>query len=83
MAKWTGSAPRATLRALELVAGAERAPCTAPREGAAQSEPPSKVLTEVAFSDKNMESHLPVDTAVGTRLKNVDARRPAGKRGKF
>ena len=83
MAKWTGSVPRATLRALGLVTGAERAPCAAPREEAAQCEPPAQFLTEVAFSDKNLESNLPVDTAMGSRLKNVNARWPAGKRGKF
>ena len=66
--------PRATLRALELVTGAERAPCAAPREEAAQCEPPAQFLTEVAFSDKNLESNLPVDTAMGARLKNANAR---------
>ena len=75
--------PRATLRALGLATGAERAPCAAPREEAAQCEPPAQFLTEVAFSDKNLESNLPVDTAMGARLRNVNARWPAGKRGKF
>jgi hypothetical protein len=83
VAKWTGSVPRATLRALGLVTGAERAPCAAPREEAAQCEPPAQFLTEVAFSDKNLESNMPVDTAMGARLENVNARGPLENAANF
>ena len=82
MARWPNGAPTATLRALELVVGAGRALCAAARQAAAQCGPPAPCFTKVAFSDQNLEPHLPVDTTMGTRAKNLSARPTAEKCGK-